>query len=537
MTDITPLPSPLLPDDSPGLWKRRAKRPDSAGSLSSSVREEVLPDQVSETSSSISTRTSPTRVKKTAYGSLKSGGLEPSLHSRKSESSHSQKRSLSDFKPETMHNVRPATASANHGASLRPSGDESRLHREPYLAEQRGFVQPSQLATQGTLPTPPESNRSVTGSDDGDRENGRAVEYLTVRSSSTKRKRKYRPIRPLGQGTFSKVVLATSERLPPSSTLLPFSTTLNAAAESQLNPKHLVAVKIVQHGPAGGADEERVELGLRREVEILRSISHPSLIHLMAVDFNDKEALLVLNYCPGGDLFELASQKHEALTPHIVQRMFAELTGAVCYLHSKMIVHRDIKLENVLLNVPTTALAEIDSPFTYPYPILTLTDLGLSRTIKPPPDHLLTTRCGSDEYVAPEILLGQPYDGRQTDAWALGVLLYALMEGILPFDDPPARPGRPSPRGRSKSAHRIARCDWIWYKFGNDDGEWDVVQGAKWEGARSCVEGLIKKVSRGRWSMDELAQKDYVREAIQVDGGLRRPHNDDHDDVMNEEEE
>jgi protein-serine/threonine kinase len=523
MTDITPLPSPLLPGDSPGPWRRGHHRPGSAGSLSSSVREELLPEQISDLSGSVPTRISPSKAKKKAYGSLMPGAVDMGT-ARRSERSHSRNRSLSEFLPEAMHNFprRHVTVASKHAGILDGGVDEPHLHREQYLAEQRGFVQPAQSTSSAPLPTPPPSNRSVTESEgDEAREDEPFVEYLTVKSGPLNRTRKYRPVRPLGQGTFSKVVLATSEKLPP-------KTILNEASEVYLNPKHLVAIKIVQHGPAGGADEERVELGLRREVELLRTISHPSLIHLEAFDFNDQEALLVLNYCPGGDLFDLASQQHDALTPPVVQRMFAELVGAVCYLHSKWIVHRDIKLENVLLNFPAASLANVESPFTYPHPLITLTDLGLSRTIPPPPDSpLLTTRCGSEDYAAPEILLSQPYDGRQTDAWALGVLLYALIEGRLPFDPPPQRPGSKPIRGRSRATHRIARCDWMWCKFGNDDGEWDPARGAGWEGARECVEGLLKKVTRGRWSMDELAQKDYIREAIQIAGGLKRPHTDE----------
>ncbi|KAK0948739.1 hypothetical protein LTR91_027006, partial [Friedmanniomyces endolithicus] len=208
-----------------------------------------------------------------------------------------------------------------------------------------------------------------------------------------------------------------------------------------MNPHKLVAVKIVEHGPAGGADEERIETSLKREVQMLKSISHPSLIHLKACEYQPTRALLVLTYCPGGDLFELASQKRELLTPHMVQRMFAELVSAVRYLHAHWIVHRDIKLENVLVNLRD--LQTIGEALEHSRPVITLTDLGLSRRIPEPPESpLLTTRCGSEDYAAPEILLGQAYDGRQTDGWALGVLLYALMEGRLPFDAPPGKPDR-----------------------------------------------------------------------------------------------
>jgi protein-serine/threonine kinase len=155
-------------------------------------------------------------------------------------------------------------------------------------------------------------------------------------------------------------------------------------------------------------------------------------------------------------------------------------------------------------------------PQSHPYPIATLTDLGLSRRIPAPPESPLLT-CGSEDYAAPEILLGQPYDGRSTDAWALGVLLYALMEGRLPFDPPPGKAG-----ARSRAAHRIARCDWVWVKFGDQDGEWDSEKGKDWTGAKECVEGLLKKVSRGRKSLADIEDTEWVKHGIQVEGGIQR---------------
>ena len=149
---------------------------------------------------------------------------------------------------------------------------------------------------------------------------------------------------------------------------------------------------------------------------------------------------------------------------------------------------------------------------------MTLTDLGLSRRIPAPPESpLLTTRCGSEDYAAPEILLGQPYDGRSTDAWALGVLLFALMEGRLPFDPPPGKAA-----SRSRAAHRIARCDWVWVNFANEDDEWDAVKGKDWAGAHECVESLLKKVSRGRKSLEDIEKMEWVQQGIQVEGGLKK---------------
>jgi len=170
------------------------------------------------------------------------------------------------------------------------------------------------------------------------------------------------------------------------------------------------------------------------------------------------------------------------------------------------------------VNPNPALLSTITNPATYPSPIICLTDLGLSRRIPlPPATPLLTTRCGSEDYAAPEILLGQPYDGRSTDSWALGVLLYALMEGRLPFDTPPGKPER------SRVSHRVARCDWIWCKFGDEDGDWDdgKAGATEWKGAKIVVEALLRKVRMGRKTLGEVEEMEWVREGVKVPGGLR----------------
>ncbi|KDQ59710.1 hypothetical protein JAAARDRAFT_629863 [Jaapia argillacea MUCL 33604] len=108
--------------------------------------------------------------------------------------------------------------------------------------------------------------------------------------------------------------------------------------------------------------------------------------------------------------------------------MFGELCKAVAWMHSVGLVHRDIKLENILLTSnPFNALPPLTQP------LIKLSDFGLSRFVDL--DHpMLNTRCGSESYAAPELVTGRPYDGRETDAWALGVVLYAVVCRRLPFD-------------------------------------------------------------------------------------------------------
>lgn len=286
---------------------------------------------------------SPTK-KKRAYQGLASAGAENQgigAQAQRNEASHARNRSISEFVPEAMHNERPRHVTISSGAQAVPESTpppESHMHREAFLSAERTSTRVSGARPTTTIPTPPASSAGGTGRGSLElREDEEPAEYVTIRQDPREPEKSYRVIRPLGQGTFSKVVLATGEELPDERL---------AAQESRLDPRQLVAVKVVEYGPAGGADEERMELSLKREIDILRSIRHPSVIQLKAFDLTDTHARLVLNYCPGGDLFELASERRDALTPALVQRIFAELVCAVRYLHGQCIVHRDIKLES-----------------------------------------------------------------------------------------------------------------------------------------------------------------------------------------------
>lgn len=167
---------------------------------------------------------------------------------------------------------------------------------------------------------------------------------------------------------------------------------------------------------------------------------------------------------------------------------------------------------DVLVNLPRAQLLALPNPpFDYPHPVITLTDVGLSRRVDfSSEDHLLTTRCGSDDYASPELIMSMPYDGRQTDAWALGVLLYALLEERLPFDPPP---GTTDPKMRSKTAHRIARCEWKWVKLAPPKEGEELKYDEELEGGKRIVEGLLKRALR-RWRLDAVAEDPWVKDAI-----------------------
>jgi protein-serine/threonine kinase len=338
--DITPLPSPLVMSDSPGPWQRGGRpRSGSRDDFYFSPRRDTLSPSPS--------------LKKKGYERLKEAAAATHVQ-QTDDAARERNRSISDYTPDPLQNPRPRHVTIGNTAFEMDAGTQQFLHRELYLAAKRGLIANKGLAA---LPTPPASNastKSVTDTEEDEFPEDVQNKYIVVRQGPEKTKSRWRQVRQLGQGTFSTVYLATSERTKAADPL----------NETTLDPRKLVAIKMVEHGPAGGADEERVELSLKREVEMLQSVSHPSLVHLQAFDHNDDQALIVLTYCPGGDLFDVASDHRDTLTADLVQRVFAEMVSAVRYLHSQLIVHRDIKLESTASSLLRHAPAVCTSKVT-----------------------------------------------------------------------------------------------------------------------------------------------------------------------------
>ena len=544
MGDVTPLPSPLLAGDSPGPWKHM--RP---SSRDANLPFSISPDSVLVTSTGESIATAMAfQTKRRTYAALTPGSTLPEDESvsgngpanRPPPVVHTRNRSTSEYIPDPMLiPKRMVTVSGSH-----VQVDTAHMRREPHLSEARG------LTPIEKPPTPPPSESSLSAADSypsaagsGSSAAGKKSrsEFFEAYGRYDGKRRRWRAVKMLGQGTFSRVMLATSQISSSEPEDEELASTADVSSPKQEPPRRtLVAVKVCEHGPRGGASEDRIEMSLKRELEIMQSIDHPSLVHLTAWNIEPTRAILVLSYCPGGDLFDVASSHRAALTPPLLRRIFAELVGAVRYLHERRIVHRDIKLENVLVNLaPSELLAPDTDWITYPRSVITLTDLGLSRRIAD--DEKLETRCGSDDYAAPEVIMGQPYDGRATDAWSLGVLLFALLESRLPFDPPPGIGDHAMQmRLRSRTSHRIARAEWRWIEYGvaeNMEGEGDhEADLSKFEakglrGAMEVVEGLLKR-ARSRWPMSKVASTGWVSGGIQVQGGITYHEEEEAEEVL-----
>ncbi|KAL1895907.1 hypothetical protein Sste5346_005006 [Sporothrix stenoceras] len=157
---------------------------------------------------------------------------------------------------------------------------------------------------------------------------------------------------------------------------------------------------------------------LAREIHHHRQFVHPHIARLYEVIVTESMVWLVLEYCQGDELYNYLL-KHGKLPVDKVQRIFTQLVGAVSYVHLQSCVHRDLKLENILLDKHEN---------------VKLVDFGFTREYEGKANYLQTF-CGTICYSAPEMLKGEKYAGEKVDVWSLGVILYALLCGELPFDD------------------------------------------------------------------------------------------------------
>jgi aurora kinase, other len=177
---------------------------------------------------------------------------------------------------------------------------------------------------------------------------------------------------------------------------------------------------------------------LRREVEIQSRLIHPNVCRLFGFFIDDTHAYLTLEYCAGGMLYKILREKKFFSEDRTV-RYAIDIARALLYCHDRHIIHRDIKLENLLVDGNGT---------------VKLADFGWSVHVPPTatPDKLRrTTLCGTPEYLSPEIVAGKPHN-KSTDIWSFGVLIYEFLHGKTPFVE----------HEEGKMFDRILNCDINW---------------------------------------------------------------------------
>ena len=157
-----------------------------------------------------------------------------------------------------------------------------------------------------------------------------------------------------------------------------------------------------------------VFLRFDQEVRVLQALNHPNILKIIELIFDEEYIYVITEYCPYGDLFRYIVT-HGKLDEDDARRIFAQLLDAVSFIHDRRIVHRDLKPENILLDENLN---------------VKLADFGLCHVAT---NNLLSTPCGSPYYAAPELIMGKSYSGAQADIWSMGVVLYAMVTGGLPW--------------------------------------------------------------------------------------------------------
>ncbi|XP_061126788.1 hormonally up-regulated neu tumor-associated kinase homolog A [Syngnathus typhle] len=177
-----------------------------------------------------------------------------------------------------------------------------------------------------------------------------------------------------------------------------------------------VAIKVINKKKA--CQDSYVQKNMKREPRIHQLIRHPNVVVLLETMETENSYYMVLELCGGGDLMERICDK-KRLPEKEVRRYTRQILAAVAHLHQHGVVHRDLKIENFLLDQHNN---------------IKIVDFGLSNTVKSEslPPELLSTQCGSPAYAAPELLAHRKY-GPKVDVWSVGVSVFAMLTGTLPF--------------------------------------------------------------------------------------------------------
>ncbi|XP_074547652.1 MAP/microtubule affinity-regulating kinase 3a isoform X4 [Halichoeres trimaculatus] len=251
------------------------------------------------------------------------------------------------------------------------------------------------MSTKTPLPTVNEKvTESHTSHSNGRQEISTRSGRTGVRSRSSEEPQQphvgnYRLLKTIGKGNFAKVKLARH-------ILTGREVAIKIIDKTQLNPNSLQK--------------------LFREVRIMKILNHPNIVKLFEVIETERTLYLVMEYASGGEVFDYLVA-HGRMKEKEARAKFRQIVSAVQYCHQKHIVHRDLKAENLLLDADMN---------------IKIADFGFSNEFTL--GNKLDTFCGSPPYAAPELFQGKKYDGPEVDVWSLGVILYTLVSGSLPFD-------------------------------------------------------------------------------------------------------
>jgi 5'-AMP-activated protein kinase, catalytic alpha subunit len=199
----------------------------------------------------------------------------------------------------------------------------------------------------------------------------------------------YRAGKMLGRGAFGKVNLGMHKL------------TRKLVAIKSINKEYL--------------SEEKQRNKVMHEVNLLLKLRHESVVKLYETFQTSRHIMLVMELCAGGDLLNFV-RKRKKLDENIARVLFKQIIEGIGYIHSKKILHRDIKLDNILLDGKGR---------------VKIADFGVSKTVQK--GEVMKEQSGTPAYIAPEIIRDKGYKGFKADLWSAGVVLFALLYGTVPF--------------------------------------------------------------------------------------------------------
>nr|VDC98244.1 unnamed protein product [Brassica rapa] len=202
--------------------------------------------------------------------------------------------------------------------------------------------------------------------------------------------------------------------------------------------KELVAVKYIERG-------DKIDENVQREIINHRSLRHPNIVRFREVILTPTHLAIIMEYASGGELYERICNAGR-FSEDEARFFFQQLISGVSYCHAMQICHRDLKLENTLLDgSPAPRLKICDFGYSKVYDECFLLLPFSSSVLHSQPKSTV----GTPAYIAPEVLLRQEYDGKIADVWSCGVTLYVMLVGAYPFEDPD------EPRDYRKTIQRI----------------------------------------------------------------------------------
>ncbi|KAM9323693.1 serine/threonine-protein kinase NIM1 [Pholidichthys leucotaenia] len=247
----------------------------------------------------------------------------------------------------------------------------------------------------------------------------------------------------IGYGTFSRVKMA-----------------FHALTRDKVALKILDKIRL-------DAETQRL---LSREISSMESLQHPNVIRLYEVVETPRQLYLVLEYAGGGDLHGRICSEGK-LPDNTCKIIFAQILSAIKYMHNINIIHRDLKAENVLFTINGC---------------VKVADFGFSTRVSNR-NNTLDTFCGSPPYAAPELFRDESYLGPPVDVWAMGVLLFFMVTGTMPF--------------RAETMGKLRRCI--------IDGTYIIppwVPGP----CQRLLKGILKLVPAERYAVDQMLGCDWL---------------------------